>query len=78
MHKLDWIVIQGVIKMLPKNVILMQEFERQNRLRIQKEAENARKLAGRLDKTAPKVNFPAWDFTLRKVRMLRTRLNPAG
>ena len=64
--------------MLPKNVIMMQEFERQNRARLQKEAENARKLGGRLDTTTPKVNFPAWDFTLRKVRMLRTRLNPAG
>ena len=64
--------------MLPKNVVMMKEFERQNRLRLQQEAENARNRAGRLDKTATKLNLPAWEFTLRKFRMLRTRLNPTG
>jgi hypothetical protein len=66
------------MKMLPKNVVMMKEFERQNRLRLQKEAENARNLAGTLDKAAPKLKFPAWEFTLRKFRTLRTRLNPTG
>ena len=64
--------------MLPKNVYVMKEFERQNRLRLQKEAENARNLAGRLDKTAPKLDLPAWEFTLRKFRKLRARLDPTG
>jgi hypothetical protein len=36
--------MQGVMKMFPHNVILLEAFERQQRDRIQKEAENARLL----------------------------------
>ena len=36
--------MQGVMKMLPHNVILLEAIQRQQRDRIQKEAENARLL----------------------------------
>ncbi len=69
---------QGVMKMLPKNVILMREFERQDRARLQKEAENARSLQRTKNQTAPRSFFPTWEFTRTKFRFLRTLLNPTS
>jgi len=68
----------GVTKMLPKNVMMIREFERQSRARIQKDAENVRLLRRNSDEAAPKFKNPAWEITLRKFRMIRMRLNPAN
>jgi len=68
----------GVIKMLPKNVVMMQEFERQDRARLQKEAENARSLQRTKNQTAPRSFFPTWEFTRTKFRLIRTLLNPTS
>ena len=63
--------------MLPKNVIMMQEFERQNRARLQQTAENTR-MAQRINhKPAVKSAPPAWNFTWTKFRLVLLRLNPA-
>ena len=75
---LDWFVIQGVIKMLPKNVVVMWEFERQDRARLQKEAENARSLQRSINQPAPRSFFPTWKITRNKFRFLRTLLNPTS
>jgi hypothetical protein len=64
------------MKMLPKNVVMMREFERQNRARLQKEAENARLLQRKDEKPEDRRTFPAWDLTREKVRQLRTLFNP--
>lgn len=64
--------------MLPKNVILTQEYERQSRARLQKEAENARLLRRNRYKAAPKFQFPVWEITLSKIRLIRMRLNLAS
>jgi len=64
--------------MLPKNVLMLREYERQNRNRLLREAENARDLAGNGRLNAPKLNKPAWKLTLNKVRNIRLRLNPTG
>ena len=64
--------------MLPKNVILTQEFERQSRARIQQEAENAR-LLGRIEnKQTPNRLLPVWEITINKFRLIRMRLNLAS
>lgn len=68
----------GVTKMLPKNVMMIREFERQSRARIQNEAENARLLGRNSSKETLKFRFPVWEITLRKFRMIRMRLNPAN
>jgi hypothetical protein len=68
----------GVKEMLPKNVVMMREFERQNRTRLQKEAENTRLLQRKDEKPKERRFFPTWDLTREKVRLLRTLLNPAG
>ena len=62
--------------MLPKNVVMMREFERQNRARLQKEAENTRLLKRKNEKSKERRFFPTWDLTREKVRMLRTLFNP--
>jgi len=64
--------------MLPKNVILTREFERQARARIQNEAESARLLAKIENKQTPNRVFPVWEITINKFRLIRMRLNPAG
>ena len=64
--------------MLPKNVKLTQEFERQSRARIQQEAENAR-LLGRIEnKQTPNRVLPVWEMTINKFRLIRMRLNLAS
>ena len=64
--------------MLPKNVVMMREFERQNRARLQKEAENTRLLKRKNEKAKERRFFPTWDLTREKVRMLRTLFNPVA
>jgi hypothetical protein len=64
--------------MLPNNVILARDYERQNRNRIQREAENARLVRSIEKKEAPNRSFPVWKLTIRKVRSLRIRFNPTG
>ena len=64
--------------MLPKNVIMMQEFERQSRARLQQEAENTRMAQPINHKPAAKNDSPAWNFTWTKFRLILMRLNPAG
>ncbi|MGB7093379.1 MAG: hypothetical protein WBD62_01890 [Anaerolineales bacterium] len=64
--------------MLPKNVIMMKEFDRQGRARLQKEAENARILRSNKLKAAPKLNLPGWEFTMSKFRLIRMRLGHAN
>ena len=64
--------------MLTKNVIMMQEFERQNRARLQQEAENTRMSQGINHKPAVKSAPPAWNFTWTKFRLMLMRLKPAG
>ena len=64
--------------MIPKNVILTQEFERQGRARIQQEAENARQLGRIENKHTPNRVLPAWEITINKFRSIRMRLNPTG
>jgi len=61
--------------MLPQNIIRV-DFERQYRNRIQQEAENSRLLKANDKQAAPESRFPAWQFTLKKFRMLRLRDNP--
>jgi len=63
--------------MLPHNLI-RADFERQYRNRIQQEAENSRLLKANNRQDAPESKFPAWQFTLKKFRMLRLRDNPTG
>jgi len=64
--------------MLPKNVILTQEFERQSRARIQQEAENSR-LLGRIEnEQTPNRVLPVWEITINKFRSIRMRLNLAS
>ncbi|HUV25944.1 MAG TPA: hypothetical protein VMW34_01140 [Anaerolineales bacterium] len=63
--------------MLPHNII-RADFERQNRNRIQQEAENSRLLRSISKKDAPERKFPAWKFKLSKFRVFRLRDNPAS
>ena len=64
--------------MIPKNVFLTQEFERQSRARIQQEAENAR-LLGRIEgKQIQNRVLPVWEITVNKFRLIRMRLNLAS
>ncbi|MCJ7536835.1 MAG: hypothetical protein WA997_16520 [Anaerolineales bacterium] len=63
--------------MLPHNII-RADFERQNRNRIQQEAENSRLLRSIENKDAPERIFPVWEFTVRKFRWIQLRLNPAA
>ena len=64
--------------MLPKNVYVMREYEKQSRERLQQEAQNARRLPRHQGRQDQKLNFPAWEFTLEKFRTLRMRFNPSS
>jgi hypothetical protein len=59
--------------MIPKNIVPFQEFERQNRNRLQQEAENSRLLKSVPKKSASRVKFPAWEFNLSKFRFFGLR-----
>ena len=64
--------------MFQQNVIMVQEYERQSRARLQQEAEKSRLLPRSENKQTPKRFFPVWEFTLSKFRLIRMRLNPAN
>jgi len=64
--------------MLPKNVYVMREYERQSRDRLQQEAQNARRLSRNQDRVKSKLDLPVWEFTLKKFRTLRMRFNPSS
>ena len=63
--------------MLPHNVIIAADFERQNRNRIQQEAENSRLLRRSGFKESAAQVFPAWKPVFRKLRLIQLHMNPA-